>query len=380
MSAVLDQARNTVAQFPTPAGLPSVKSRITDLMMHGDTLDRMFQLAQAMAEGTAGVPLHLRGKPSDCLAVVMQSIQWGISPFAAARKSFLAPNGTIDYEAQLISAVIAENAPTVGLPRYEHFGDWTKVLGKFQIRKNSKEKDYHVATYTAEDEEGLGVRCIVQLRGESEPRIMEVTLQQCQPRFSTQWATDPKQQICYVAIRKWGRANTPGVLLGVGGDDDMASSPVHMGAADVVGSDPYTFGADPAAPEDPKEVAADASAAQGVAAYSEFWAALTKSERLKLGPRHEARKEVALQADRNRTVDAAAASVVSPAGAPAPDAAAQAGAPGVTAEGLRAQMKEAFDRKDKAALEAAADLIGMAPEGTRGPLGEEFEALYGMLQ
>ena len=38
---------------------------------------------------------------------------------------------------------------------------------------------------------------------------------QAYPRFSTQWATDPMQQIGYLAVRKWARRFTPDVLLGV---------------------------------------------------------------------------------------------------------------------------------------------------------------------
>jgi hypothetical protein len=111
------------------------------------------------------------------------------------------------------------------------------VLGKVEERKSDKGGKYYVATYTKADEEGLGVRVTATLRGESEPRVLEVMMSQAYPRFSTQWATDPKQQICNLAIRKWTRLHKPGVILGVYGDDELepaAGGEKFMGPADVV--------------------------------------------------------------------------------------------------------------------------------------------------
>lgn len=127
----------------------------------------------------------------------------------------------------------------VDSPEYEFIGDWDKILGKVEEKKSEKGGKYYIATYTKADEAGLGVICRLRLKGESEPRVMKVMMSQCYPRFSTQWATDPKLQICYVAIRKWSRLHKPGVILGVYTPEELSpSNEMHMGPADVVGDKP----------------------------------------------------------------------------------------------------------------------------------------------
>ena len=44
---------------------------------------------------------------------------------------------------------------------------------------------------------------------------------QCYPRFSTQWATDPQQQISYAALKKFARRYCPDVILGVYTPDEF---------------------------------------------------------------------------------------------------------------------------------------------------------------
>jgi hypothetical protein len=200
-----------------------------------EAMDRM---AEIMAGGRVSVPAHLRGNKADCFAICMQSAQWGMNPFAVAQKTHLSKGGQLGYEAQLINAVVCNLAPIKARPEYDFIGDWSKVLGKVEEKKSDKPDGgkYYVASYTKADEDGLGVLISTTLRGESKPRELTVMMAQCYPRFSTQWATDPAQQICYVAIRKWARRHTPDVLLGVytGEDLDAHMSVRDMGRADEV--------------------------------------------------------------------------------------------------------------------------------------------------
>lgn len=53
------------------------------------------------------------------------------------------------------------------------------------------------------------------------PRSIDILLKQCWPRNSTQWATDPQQQITYVAVKKWARRYCPDVILGVYTPDEL---------------------------------------------------------------------------------------------------------------------------------------------------------------
>lgn len=347
--------------FPVPV------TKASALVLAGDAMMRMFSLAEMMSRGMVSVPQHLRGNPSDCLAVIMQATQWGMNPWQVALKTHVTKSGTLGYEGQLISAVVAQNAGVKELPRYEHFGDWSKVMGKFKKMKSDKGGgDYFVPTYTPEDEKGLGVNVIVHLEGEAEPRILEVMLEQCQPRFSTQWATDPKQQICYAGIRKWARQHTPGVIMGAYTEDEIEPAlPRHMGNADVIQPRTAAPAAAPAAAH-PKQAAADAAAKLGKEAYAKFWGGLEKSERLQLAPEHEARKAVAIAADEARTLDDTKTTT---------DAATTQGAavPAITAASLKARMEAARAANDGDALGEVADLIGViADEAER----TELEALY----
>ena len=214
------------------------------MILQGDALHRLEKFATMMAKGSVTVPRHLQGNVGDCLAITMQAAQWGMNPFAVAQKTHVSQGGALGYEAQLISAIITSSGAVDGDPEYEFLGNWDKILGKVEERKSEKGGKYYVPTYTREDEEGLGVVCQLRLRGQSDPRELRVMMSQCFPRFSTQWATDPKQQICYVAIRKWARLHKPGVILGVYADDELEAAPAKdMGMVEVVDA------ANPAKPE-----------------------------------------------------------------------------------------------------------------------------------
>jgi hypothetical protein len=154
-------------------------------------------------------------------------------------------SGALGYEAQLISAALSASGALKEDPEYEFIGDWNKVLGKVEERKSEKGGKYYVPSYTKQDEAGLGVICRATLKGESKPRELMVMLSQCYPRFSTQWATDPKQQICYVAVRKWGRLHKPGVLLGVYTPEELEQSgEKFMGPVEEVKPEPTPYPAE----------------------------------------------------------------------------------------------------------------------------------------
>jgi hypothetical protein len=203
----------------------------------GPSFERVQLFAGLMCKGSVTVPRHLQGNMGDCMAVTLQALGAHMNPFAFAQKTHLSQSGALGYEAQLVSAMVTQSGAVDGDPEYEFLGDWDKVLGKVEERKSDKGGKYYVATYTKADEAGLGVICRLRLKGEKQPRELKVMLTQCYPRFSTQWATDPKQQICYVAIRKWARLHKPGVILGVYTTDELDGDPVpekFMGPADVV--------------------------------------------------------------------------------------------------------------------------------------------------
>lgn len=232
MNASSNQESTALALSSASAGM---------LLMDAGHMGQIERIADLMSSGKTTIPQHLRGSKADCFAVALQSMQWGMNPFAVAQKTHISQSGALNYESQLISAAITESGAVEGAPAYEFLGDWDRILGKVEELKSDKGGKYYVAAYSKAEEVGLGVVCRLKLRGESEPREMKVMLTQCYPRFSTQWATDPKQQICYVAIRKWSRLYAPGVILGVYSNDEIADAETpekHMGMADVVAGAP----------------------------------------------------------------------------------------------------------------------------------------------
>jgi hypothetical protein len=85
------------------------------LLLNGDVMDRMMKIADVMSQGISTVPKHLQGKPSDCLAIVMQAARWGMDPYVVGQKTHVI-NGTLGYEAQLVSAVLTHRRNTGAIP------------------------------------------------------------------------------------------------------------------------------------------------------------------------------------------------------------------------------------------------------------------------
>ncbi|PXX71830.1 RecT family protein [Pseudomonas sp. LAMO17WK12:I10] len=202
--------------------LPHAATSTSALVLDGDSLDKMMRLAEVMATGRATLPKHFNGNPADCLAVVMQSMQWKMNPFAVAQKTHLV-NGVLGYEAQLVNAVITTCAPVMDRLHYEWFGAWEKVIGQFTI-KNGDKGEYRVPGWKLEDEQGLGVKVWATFRGEDEPRVLELLLAQARTRNSTLWADDPRQQLAYLATKRWSRLYCPDVILGVYSPDELEES------------------------------------------------------------------------------------------------------------------------------------------------------------
>ena len=211
------------------------------LLMNDSSMDKLERLADLMASGRATVPGHLKGSKGDCFAICLQSMQWGMNPFAVAQKTHLI-NGTLGYEAQLVAAVINNSGLLKERLKFEWSGPWEKIIGKFkQVESRTKKDDnglpkkYIVPDWNIADEQGLKVKVWATLKGESQPRVLELLLTQARTRNSTLWTEDPKQQLAYLAEKRWARLHTPDVILGVYTPDELHQPGEHfMGMADVV--------------------------------------------------------------------------------------------------------------------------------------------------
>ncbi len=219
----MNDAPNQSALTEPSNELRVVSNDTRALVMDKGSMDSMMRIAELMASSKVTIPSHLRGSTGDCMAVVMQAMQWGMNPFSIAQKTHLSQGGALGYEAQLINAVLVASGAVQEEPEFEFLGDWSKILGKVEERKSDKGGKYYVPTYNKADEDGLGVICTATMRSGIK-RSITVMMSQCYPRFSTQWATDPQQQITYVAVRKLARRYAPGAILGVYTPEELEES------------------------------------------------------------------------------------------------------------------------------------------------------------
>lgn len=351
-----------------------------DLILHADNLNAMLTVAKVMALSKQAVPKHLRGNEGACLAVTMQAMRWNMDPFALAQKTYTVdPEAPIAYEGQAIIAAL-NNSPLLATRlAFSWDGQWERIVGRFkEVESRKKDKDgqplldakgqpkkYIVPAWDFErDEEGLKVTVSATLVGETAPRVLELMMKQARTRNSPLWTEDPKQQLAYLAGRRWGRLHAPDVIMGVYTPDELQEfeSPKDMGAADVVTVPPELM------------KRAQTAADGGVASYQVFWKGATNLERAQLNElskEHDRLKEDAIAADKKRTVDNgahAATPAPSPAPSPAPTAASQADqttgetTPPGTAEGeFKPTFANVLDMmvkaKDRIAVEIAAEWI-----------------------
>jgi hypothetical protein len=161
-----------------------------------DNASQAMDFARMMAISSVAVPKHLRGNPGACLAVVIQAIEWRLSPYAVANKSY-SVNDRLAFESQLIQAVILQRAPIEGRLKVEYKGEGEqRVCRVWATLQNGDVVDY------------------------ASPPRGRIT-----PQNSPLWKTDPDQQQFYYSARALCRRHFPDVLLGIYARDELEDSP-----------------------------------------------------------------------------------------------------------------------------------------------------------
>jgi len=153
----------------------------------------VMEFAKIMSVAGQAVPPHMRSQPGFCLAVCIQALEWRMSPFAVANKSYVV-NDRICYESQLIHAVIEQRAPI-------------KERLKHEFKGAGQQRTCRVWA-TAKGES-------VDSSYESPP------FEQIQPKNSPLWKTKPDLQLFYNTSRDWARMYFPDVIMSVYSDDEM---------------------------------------------------------------------------------------------------------------------------------------------------------------
>lgn len=215
-NATETKVKDEVAVVAPETQLPGTVQVGAGALIFDDTkFERMQAIAKMMASGKCAIPKHLQNNPSDCFAVIMQAAQWGMNPFAVAQKTHVV-NGTLGYEAQLVNAVINSMHVIKDRFHYQYVGNWDA---------------YRASGYKQSAEAGCGVNVGATLRGEDEIRWLPAPLcmESVKVRNSPLWATNPQQQIAYLAVKHWARLYAPDAVLGVYSDDELSSTePINI--------------------------------------------------------------------------------------------------------------------------------------------------------
>ena len=287
-------------QFSTPVVVDQGMS-IAALFNDDKVMDRMIRYAEIMATGKSTIPNELRNA-GDCLAITMQAKVWGMLPTALAQKCHFI-GGRIGYEAQAVAAAINNSGAVKDTFHFDWYGPWENIIGKFVERESKTKKDdagyakkYKVPAWNSSDEVGLGVRVWATLRNEDEPRILDLLLMQANTRNSTLWADDPRQQLAYLAQKRWARLYAPGVILGVYTPDELEQIPVEKDvtprrqtgaqAAESAREQAQTGASEAITPEMRSNAILDLeliAKEQGAEEYRAAWSALTKAFRVSIG-------------------------------------------------------------------------------------------------
>lgn len=191
------------AQTETVDNLPAAKAArnsLTTLSSDGGgivfhTVSEARDVAYLMSGSDKAVRPHLRNNPGACFGIVIQAVEWGLSPYAVANKSYVV-NDQLAYESQLIQAVILRRAPLKGRIKFD---------------------------YEGEGDQRVCVASAVTLDGETveyrSPPLAKIT-----PKNSPLWKNDPDQQLSYFSGRSLCRRHFPDVLMGIYDVDEIEGS------------------------------------------------------------------------------------------------------------------------------------------------------------
>lgn len=169
-------------------------------------LGEVVRFAEVMCKADIAIPKHLRGNAGACMAVAMQALEWQMSPFAVASKSY-SVNGAIAYEAQLIAAVVNTRSGIKGRLKYHFEGTGDAMTCTVIGVLDGEECEY------------------------TSPPIGKIPV-----KNSPLWKSDPQQQLGYYSARSWARRHCPEVLLGVYDRDEAEQFQGADNAKDVTPS------------------------------------------------------------------------------------------------------------------------------------------------
>lgn len=163
------------------------------------------QLADIMAKANL-IPEHLRGKPGDCLLVVMQAQRWGMDALSVAMHTSVV-HGKLCYEGKLVAAALYSLGAIDGRLDYEIKGSGQSAT----------------ITVTATPRGGKGPQSV----SGSVKDWRTFGKDKNGNRIDNAWDKMPEDMLVYRGTRQWARRYAPEALLGVYTPDEIADDVIE---------------------------------------------------------------------------------------------------------------------------------------------------------
>ncbi|WP_415916335.1 recombinase RecT [Xanthomonas arboricola] len=167
-------------------------------VMHGQRMNALVPTSMAEALHLADImssanllPDHLRGKPGDCLLIVMQAQRWGMDAVSVAQATSVV-RGKLCYEGKLVAAALYAMGAVDGRFDYE-------FSGAGESRK---------------------VLVTGRPRGTGKDQKVEGTVKDWATNNDA-WKRQPDDMLIYRGTRQWARRHAPEALLGVYTPDEL---------------------------------------------------------------------------------------------------------------------------------------------------------------
>jgi hypothetical protein len=155
-----------------------------------NSMAEAMSLAEIMASANL-LPDHLRGKPGDCLLVIMQAQRWNMDPVSVAQCTSVV-RGKLCYEGKLVAAALYSTSSIEGRLRYEFSGQGEMRTVRVLGRPRGSDIDQEVHGTVADWKTDNG-----------------------------NWKKSPDDMLVYRGTRQWARRYAPDALLGVYTPDEF---------------------------------------------------------------------------------------------------------------------------------------------------------------
>ena len=190
---------NAVQVMPQSTGLSPGAAGARMNALVPTNIREALELADIMAKASL-IPDHLRGKPGDCLLVIMQAQRWGMDAVSVAQCTSVV-HGKLCYEGKLVAAALYAMGALDGRLRYEFSGSGERRTIRVVGRPRG----------TATEQEVVGVVADWKTGNEN-------------------WKKQPDDMLVYRGTRQWARRYAPEALLGIYTPDELEDAGTHSGA------------------------------------------------------------------------------------------------------------------------------------------------------